>query len=113
MCEGEYPPVSILYWIRSLLAIAASLLLILVGFVLWPVHDVLLDESYWLNTPVLSSQLGSLFKIQPTFTLLALSFHLQNIYVAICLLSHPPFSSSLLDLSFGPTTMFFAMGPSG
>ena len=50
VCQGEYPPVSLLYWIRSLLAIAASLLLILVGFVLWPVHDVLLDQSYWLNT---------------------------------------------------------------
>ena len=48
-CTGEYPRVSKLYWLRSLLAIGASLLLILVGFVLWPVHDVLLDQSYWLN----------------------------------------------------------------
>ena len=47
MIEGTYPPVSIFYWVRSLFSIALSLLLILVGFVLWPVHDVLKDESYW------------------------------------------------------------------
>ena len=53
-----------LYSSFHLLPITNSLLLILVGFVLWPVQVVLLNQSYWLN----SQLLFFIFKISLSFT---------------------------------------------
>ena len=45
--QGEAEATSVLYWLRSLVSSLASLLVVLVAFVLWPVHDVLVEPGYW------------------------------------------------------------------
>ena len=45
--KGQGEGTSILYWLRSLVSSLASLLVVLVAFVLWPVHDVLVEPGYW------------------------------------------------------------------
>lgn len=47
VCRSLYPGTSGWYWVRSTLSVLLSLLVILVGFVFFPVHNVLLDESFW------------------------------------------------------------------
>ena len=47
VCRGTYGPISLWYSARTVLMTVACLLVILLAFVFYPVHDVIKEPSYW------------------------------------------------------------------
>ena len=47
VCSNEYGPISAWFTVRTVLMNLALLLIILFAFVFFPVHDVIMEPSYW------------------------------------------------------------------
>ena len=47
ICKNTHGPISLLCGVRTLLCTVAALLVIILAFVVWPVHDVIHQPSYW------------------------------------------------------------------
>ena len=47
ICRGTYGPISLWYSARTVLMTVACLLVILLAFVFYPVHDVIKEPGYW------------------------------------------------------------------
>ena len=47
ICDNEHGPISLLYGVRTLFCTVGALLVIILAFVIWPVHDVIKDPSFW------------------------------------------------------------------
>ena len=47
ICKNTHGPISLLYGARTLFCTVAALLVIILAFVVWPVHDVIHQPSFW------------------------------------------------------------------
>ena len=47
VCMNEHAPISLLYGLRTLVCTIGALLVIILAFVIWPVHDVIQEPSFW------------------------------------------------------------------
>ena len=47
ICMNNYGPISLLYGLRTLVCTVGALLVIILAFVLWPVHDVIEEPVFW------------------------------------------------------------------
>ena len=47
ICKNEYGPISLLYGVRTLFCTIGALLVIILAFVIWPVHDVIQEPTFW------------------------------------------------------------------
>ena len=47
ICNNQYGSISLFYGLQMVLSTVAALLVIVLGFVIWPVHDVVHEPSYW------------------------------------------------------------------
>ena len=47
VCSNEYGPISAWFTVRTVIMNLACLLVILLAFVFFPVHDVIMEPSFW------------------------------------------------------------------
>ena len=52
VCRNEYGHISVFYGIRTILCTVGALLVIILGFVIFPVHDGVREPIYWWECPL-------------------------------------------------------------